>query len=85
MNHPPIQRPPATAWFALGFLATICQVLLLRDFLVVCAGSELGIALLLFTWLAGIAAGAMISRPLLRRARAPSHSPRSTRSPPSQL
>jgi len=58
-------RPAPAAWFALGFLATISQVLLLRDFLVLCGGSELGIALLLFIWLAGIGAGAALGRPLL--------------------
>lgn len=67
MGHLPRQHNGRTAWFALGFLATIVQVLLLREFLVVCSGSDLGIALLLATWLAGIAAGATIAVPLVNR------------------
>jgi len=67
MGHRPRQREGRAAWFALGFLATICQVLLLREFLVVCSGSDLGIALLLATWLFGIAGGATIAVPLVRR------------------
>jgi len=53
-------------WFALGFLATICQVLLLREFMVFCGGSELGIAVLLSTWLFGIVTGALASFTLMR-------------------
>jgi spermidine synthase len=71
IGHRPRERTFAAAWFALGFLATICQVLLLRDFLVICSGSELGIALLLCTWLVGIAVGAAISIPLQRAGTAP--------------
>jgi len=71
MDHPPRKRKSPSAWFALGFLATICQVLLLRDFLVFCTGSELGIAMLLCTWLAGITAGALISRFLQRSSLTP--------------
>lgn len=71
MDHSPRVLKSPSAWFSLGFLATICQVLLLRDFLVFCTGSELGIAVLLCTWLAGIAAGAGFSRPLLRSSLSP--------------
>lgn len=71
MRRPTHQKPSPCAWFALGFLATICQVLLLREFLVFCTGSELGIALLLCAWLAGIAGGSAVSRLLLRTSPAP--------------
>jgi spermidine synthase len=66
MRDRPAFSLPDAAWFALGFLATVCQVLLLREFMVFCGGSELGVAVLLATWLAGIVFGAMACFLLLR-------------------
>ena len=55
--------------FALGFSAIVVQTVLLREFLVVCAGTELSFALVLCLWLLGVSAGAATGAGAARRRR----------------
>ncbi|MFQ5878396.1 MAG: hypothetical protein ACE5JH_12055 [Acidobacteriota bacterium] len=58
---------PASLFFAAGGLALSTQVLLLRELMVALQGDETAVALGLFAWLGGIAAGAGVGRILTRR------------------
>jgi spermidine synthase len=54
------------AFLALGALATVTQVLLLRELMVALAGDETALGVGLASWLAGIAVGAQVARRGLR-------------------
>lgn len=49
------------SFFSIGALALVLQTLLLREFLVVFSGNEMGLGLVFSFWLLGITAGAWIS------------------------
>lgn len=61
MHHGAVfSRPYAALTFVFGAFATIGQVVLLRECMVVLAGNELSIALALAAWLIGVSGGAVV-------------------------
>jgi predicted membrane-bound spermidine synthase len=60
-----------TAFFTIGFAAIVAQVVLTREFLVVLAGNELVIGIILASWLAGIGTGAWLGALLADRSGSP--------------
>ncbi len=56
-------------FFLLGLFSLAAQTALIREYLVVCGGNELGIGFFFSSWLAWVAAGAALALLLLRRSR----------------
>ena len=50
---------PVIAFVLIGFAATVCQILVLRELLTVFSGSELAVAVVLSAWLFWTALGAL--------------------------
>jgi spermidine synthase len=61
----------AAACFLFGYQATISQVLVIREFLVVFFGNELCLGIIFFSWFVGIALGAYVASRVADRTRDP--------------
>ncbi len=61
----------AAACFLFGYQATISQVLVIREFLVVFFGNELCLGVIFFSWFVGIAVGAYVASRVADRTRDP--------------
>ena len=52
----------AVSCFLLGYQATLSQVLIIREFLVVLFGNELCLGVIFFSWFVGIGLGALLGK-----------------------